>query len=605
MYDRIINIVLGLCLLCCMIALFDIGSLWFLPLPLFGLFLCLAAGQAFRPLWHKLKPLPPLKKYHPGDLAALRNWAAGEGRPEIVESWLRDHPGRWPGVYWAAESRREKLKRALGLHLNGAGLEGRLRCPLLPELQILSLAGNPDLTSLDELENLPLLSYLNISATAISSLDLRGNPELLSMSAANSRCRAVSGGEALEKMDLAGTGFERIDLEKFPVLKDLDLSGSGLKELDLRGGHTELRFLSFGGSDRPGLWAGDLPALERLTLKRAELKNFDFAKFPALRSLELEESGLQNLDFPPGSQLRALFLTSEKLAELVLPPRLETLELEKVALSGLDLKACPALSRLRLAEMPLTELDLSANRNLADLSLSRLPLRGLNLGQNLLLRELSLSCLPLKTLDVKDRPLLEPSRCGLDELDLSANKNLEDLSLEGLELACLKLAHKPAAFAIDRESPASFCPDFPGTESLCWLGGWPGLAQWLEGELPGRLAFNYKLKKGGSLSAEGEESLGDLGVSPLIVGRPYRLSELSPKLAAIIRDIRRSKGGALLHFSSSDGFYGPGRHFGRLHKNTPEDFTFKKEGVYNLSMHISRGELRAGLKYTDAFTVVR
>ncbi len=178
------------------------------------------------------------------------------------------------------------------------------------------------ITSLDISGN-PALTYLSCSNTSIESLDLSNNSELTTLLCSNTSISELdlSGNPALTSLK-CNDNFLLISLKVSgsPALTSLECNSTSISELDLRGN----------------------PALTELECYSTSISELDLSGNPALTSLSCNSTSISELDLSYNTALTSLYCYSSLISSLTLTDLkdLKTLQCYDCRLSSLDISSC-------------------------------------------------------------------------------------------------------------------------------------------------------------------------------------------------------------------------------------------------------------------------
>jgi hypothetical protein len=252
-----------------------------------------------------------------------------------------------------------------------------------PSLWFVDLGAGNNITSFNTANN-PQLASLCLGGSALGSLDVTANPELLSL--------FVSG------------AFEDVDLSGNPKLQGLGLGSTNLTNLTISS--TELQTLDL----------SQCPA--------NVMTNVDLHSMPNLMGLAVPQA-TPNLDISGNPLLFFLKCSGSSLPSLVA-------------------SNYPWLEYLECAGCGIADLDIRNNTNLKCLACSSNSLTSLDVSNNPLLDNLACSGNSLTSLDVSSNPLLEKLECrgcGLTNLSVSGNTILRYLDCYNNSLQCSSIGN--------------------------------------------------------------------------------------------------------------------------------------------------------------------
>ncbi len=321
----------------------------------------------------------------------------------------------------------------VSIDCSGMGLTSLDGIEFFTNLQVLDASDN-DLTSVD-LSGLDQLLSVDLSGNAIETLDLSGNARLVQADVTDNAMTSLdlTGCSSLTSLRCSGNNLARLDLSSCTALTELVCDTGQNVTVPIAPGFFPDEGL------RAALAAADTDGDGALTLREREAVTsltvddpsteslYGLAWFPNLAELDVSSTSLTYLD------------TSE------LPASLTTLVARNCQISQVSLTGELRLAVLDLAGNPLTEVDVSALVRLTVLDLSDCALSGtLDLTANL----------RLELLDVTGNP-------DLEAVDATG---VEGLALDGAVAADDGCTVTAGAVAADEDEDAGGAAESEGAE---------------------------------------------------------------------------------------------------------------------------------------------
>jgi len=336
-------------------------------------------------------------------------------------------------------------------------------------LEIESITANySDLTGIEAMANLKSLTCPNYNLTTI---DLSGNPllENLDLSATNGKLRSldVSHNRNLKALDLSGTAVSTLDLTSNKELVSIDVgNNSALKIMNVSGlaklatincyQCTSLTSLNLSGCASitylnlpfckalASLNVDDCVELAELRCETCPLRSLNLDNNPKLKTLDLSSTQISSLNLSNNPMLASLDVTSTPLSYINLGNLryISSLELTNLNTTSLTVQAAN-VKTLNISSASTTsgscieKLDISSCRQLQSLTLGTMNINCLDLAMLKDLRTLILT----GTKNVSSLDLSENTELGylqiltnqyIETLDLSKNTGLATLDLQGV-----------------------------------------------------------------------------------------------------------------------------------------------------------------------------
>ncbi|MAM29469.1 MAG: hypothetical protein CMC13_10655 [Flavobacteriaceae bacterium] len=288
-------------------------------------------------------------------------------------------------------------------------------------LSSVSVRSNPNLAELN-VSGLTNLEYLSLNGTAISSLDLSENLDLILLAIENTNISTID----LTPLSLTtlsfGESVQSINLASQNLLEELEIYGLGLPSLDIST-NVQLKRLLLNEFPFTNINLSSNSNLEELVINNGELLNLDLQSNVALKELEVYSILLQNINLSGCVQLERLTLDHMQ--------SLQSLDLtNNTNLLGLKFLGIKFIGQ---ANNIIETLDLSQNSSLVEVevlyfdNLTNFIIEGADA-----LRVLEIGYMPLESLDLSTNPDLSRVQyraMPIPLVDLSQNQNLESFSL--------------------------------------------------------------------------------------------------------------------------------------------------------------------------------
>ena len=203
-----------------------------------------------------------------------------------------------------------------------------------------------DITSLTGIEYFTGLKELNCSYNGLTSLDLSGNPSLVSLDCNRNNIRSLdlSNNTLLEMIMCEFNELTSVNFSKCPLL------------IAFVGGSNRLTELDFSNN----------PRMQGITCNNNRITRLDTTNCPELIGIDCGANLIHTLDISNNPELVAFYCGSNKLTSLDLSnnTKLERFICSQNELTQLDLLNNPELFILECYSNQLTELDISANPKL-------------------------------------------------------------------------------------------------------------------------------------------------------------------------------------------------------------------------------------------------
>ncbi|MBP5561822.1 MAG: hypothetical protein J6X70_08515 [Muribaculaceae bacterium] len=258
---------------------------------------------------------------------------------------------------------------------------------------------------------------------------------------------------ALTSLDVTANALTSLDVSKNTQLIVLNCARNQLEELDVTQ-NTALLFLTCNNNQ---IWWIDLSkntSLKSLICSSNDMSLLNVTQNEQLMTLECAQNKLKKLNVTQNTALRRLDCLGNQLTALNLSynTSLTYLRCSSNPIDTLDVSHNTALTNLLCEECQLTELDVTQNTALKDLTCARNQLEELDVSQNTLLEDLECSYNLLTALDVSENTALTYLGCTdnqLYALDVSHNTNLENIKCSNNHLSAIDLKYNTALTADD------------------------------------------------------------------------------------------------------------------------------------------------------------
>ena len=281
---------------------------------------------------------------------------------------------------------------------------------------------NEKIKSIDGLEKLTALTYLNVESNQLTSLDVSKNTMLTTLYARKNQITSL-------------------DVSKNTALTDLDVSNNQLTELDISK-NTVLTQLGIDDNQLVSLDVSKNTMLTTLYARKNQITSLDVSKNTAITGLYVSENQLTSLDVSNNTALIWLYVYENQLTGLNIIKNISLFDLRafKNQLTGLDVSNNTSLTRLDVFDNQLTSLDVSKNVALKELIASGNQLTELNINNNTSLTRLDIDDNQLIEIDISKNTALTSLMVGnnqLTSLDVSKNIKLEQFNAGSNQLTSL------------------------------------------------------------------------------------------------------------------------------------------------------------------------
>ncbi|RSX54990.1 repeat protein [Bifidobacterium dolichotidis] len=323
---------------------------------------------------------------------------------------------------------------------DGSGVLSEQERGAVGELQYDNTDGTkPKFISLKGIEYAPNLSTINITNTALETLDLSGNP-----------------------------GLRSVTVTANP-LYDIDLTQSG-----------QLQRLTVDNNDLSHLDTSHCTNLEDLHVVQNHFVSLDISHNARLRTLNASNNALTSIAFPEHAALTDLVVgnnqfTAIDVAQLT---NLHYLSIAYNPIRSIDVSHNDELYRLDIDGDAITKLDLTHNAKLRDFRAAHVDFPALNLSHNQNLFSLVLSTKCMKSLDLTSNPLLysltldggTDGQSSFTSLKLPAGEELRKLAVtNNPALTTIDISHDPAVFDVNVANNNLSSFDITNNTELYWL----------------------------------------------------------------------------------------------------------------------------------------
>ena len=223
-----------------------------------------------------------------------------------------------------------------------------------------------DLTNCTKLERLKCYDVMEFTSAVDASM-CKGLKTVITKN-----CYALSSlslPQSVVSLDVSGTALKSLDLAALPNLESLNVANikNGWNFSSLR----KLRVLDCSDTGITSLVVNS-DAIEELYVNDNRIGSLAPSKFPRLRVLSCQNCGLTSLDVASSARLTYLSCGANNIGKIDVSKAtaLQTLECSDCGLSAIDVTKNTALQGLGLAGNKLTSIDLSKNTKLCELELS-------------------------------------------------------------------------------------------------------------------------------------------------------------------------------------------------------------------------------------------
>ena len=294
----------------------------------------------------------------------------------------------------------------------------------------LYLSGKKTITTLQGIEYLTALTYLDCSGNKLKTMDLSHNLALETLFCGYNDLTKldVSQNKALIELKCNENELKTLDLSQNQELKKLWCDNSNLTKLNVTGcanltqlycpnndlasldltGCTALTYIDCGLNELSALDLTGCPALGELLCYNNRLKVLDFHQNPAMWHISCESNRLTSITVDGCTRLRSLNCGSNKLTSIDVTgcASLESITCENNDLNTLDVSHNLALDVLVCDKNELKTLDVSHNAALTELRCSDNGLKALDVGQCHKLINLNCYDNSISSLDISQCPYL-------------------------------------------------------------------------------------------------------------------------------------------------------------------------------------------------------
>lgn len=275
---------------------------------------------------------------------------------------------------------------------------------------------DPNVTSLQGIENMPNLKALYCDNTSLTYLDVSKNTKLEELSCTwlkELTTLDLSKNTALTYLSCSSNKLTSLDLKTNNALKELWCDANSLKTLDISNLSS---LLTLGCSDcsLETIDVSNNPQLSKLSCGQNKISILDLSANLSLSELYCRDNMLETLILPENEKLTLIDCTNNQLTELNVShnPAVTTIKCAKNKISSFDFSNNSILDDLDCGGNQLTSLDVSNKTALRNLSCTNNKLTSLNVSNDAAL--LSLYCEEnlLETLNVSSCPILFFLRCN-------------------------------------------------------------------------------------------------------------------------------------------------------------------------------------------------
>ena len=236
---------------------------------------------------------------------------------------------------------------------------------------------------------------------------------------------------AIERIDCIYQGITSLEgIERLANLRYLDCRGNALKEVDFSK-NPRLEYLDCRSNMIESLDVSSNAALESLDCSLNPLDKVEIRNHAALRTFSCRYNELDAVDLSGCTALEEIFLDASVINELDMSgcTALTSLDCIGKQLTALDVSGCTALTGLSCYRNQLTSLDVSGCTALTSLECYENQLTSIDLSKNTKLEYLNCDDNQLTSIDLSKNTKLEYLNCDDNEYYVTAANNRFDLSL--------------------------------------------------------------------------------------------------------------------------------------------------------------------------------
>jgi len=275
--------------------------------------------------------------------------------------------------------------------------------------------GDTGIKSMQGIEYMTSLEYLNCGSNQITSLDLSGLSALRELDCSFGELISinVSNCASLTSIYVPNNKISSLNLTQTPALQEIDLYGNRLTTLDVSA-NTVLQKLECGNNKLTSLDLSGNRTLNYLDCYMNQLTSLTIPKNSELTTILCWNNQLTSLDVSHNPYLTTLTCTENKLSKLNVSgcSSLSKLECGQNNLKSLDISGLPLLTDLHVAWNELEYIDVTKNPLLENFACSMNQLTSVDISQNTVLKEFNCYGNRIESLDVSKNPLLEILGCA-------------------------------------------------------------------------------------------------------------------------------------------------------------------------------------------------
>ena len=320
---------------------------------------------------------------------------------------------------------------------------------------------NEKIKSIDGLEKLTALTYLDVSYNQLTNIDVSKNTALTRLDVYKNELTTldVSKNTALTELNVYNNQLTSLDVGKNILLIHLRVDENKLTSIDVSK-NTALKHLDVHRNKLTNLDVSKNTALTELSVYSNKLTNLDVSKNTVLKQLYAFSNNLTYLDVSNNILLTSLYVSANKLTTLDVSKNtaLKYLDVSNNQLTNLDVSNNTALTYLDVRQNQLTSLDVSNNTALTCLDVPNNRLTSLDVSKNTALTELYVynnqltNLNQLTYLDVSNNILLTKLNAfgnQLTELNVSENTALTELRVGKNKLTSIDVSNNTALTFLD------------------------------------------------------------------------------------------------------------------------------------------------------------
>nr|WP_298874469.1 hypothetical protein [uncultured Mogibacterium sp.] len=316
-----------------------------------------------------------------------------------------------------------------------------------PELQMLTLSGDGNITSVDTSKNTKLRVF-NVSNSSLSSVDLTKNTELRIFTVPFTSISSVnlSNNPYLKRCEVAETQITQLDVTHNKKLQALNVEGTSVSKVDTSNNRDLYEFY-FNDTNISSVDFSKNWNLTQVQANGTKLKTVDFSHCKALTLFWMRNTEIDTLDLSNNKYFSELAAGNSKLKALDVADKtfLKTIEIENTPVKHLDVSSARNLVGLNVSGTQIKKLDVSKNTNLNVLNVSDTKVKSLNIANNKALRKLHFDNTSIKGMEKVDAaklPALEELSCknaGVEEITKPVSNNISLWNTDGNKLKQLDL----------------------------------------------------------------------------------------------------------------------------------------------------------------------